>query len=529
MILSLILFAVVGAVITFLAIPPIRMHLSFLESRRVGTSQFHHGHKSEMSRLGGLAMAGAFVAISVLSQLLYPFDRAQGRTAWAVFCSALTMFLLGFWDDIRPLGAKKKLFGQAVIAAFAWCGGIQIETFENPFHEHIYQLGAAGCGLTILWLIALPNLINLIDGIDGLAGGISLMLMALLTYVGISSANFPLSLWAAGMMGAIIGFLRYNFPPAKIYMGDGGAYFLGFLVAELSIVDSHKGTIVAGLLAPLFVLALPILDVALAITRRGLRGLPIFRPDRRHIHHHLLDSGYSPRKTVLALYVVTLIFLSLALGVFWSHGKWAPILFGIGFLACIISARSFSFSREWFAVGRILGNSIEMRQSIHYALASGRWFEMDARNCNSVENLWADFQLILLKLNFVRANLSLPDGRREWKRNDALNPLASLIWSHHQSSLGEAFSIELAIESDTLNPALFHHLSEIAAEAWQKSATAWCRRHSLPLRFQAQANQNGPRKGTQTGLAYVPVSLDRAAPLQPPSSVLDSVCQMQLF
>jgi UDP-GlcNAc:undecaprenyl-phosphate/decaprenyl-phosphate GlcNAc-1-phosphate transferase len=417
MILSLILFAIMGAAIPFLAIPLILRHLSFLQS--AGHPQFHHSHKCEASRLGGLAIAGAFVALSLAAQLLYPFDEVQGHIARVIFCSGLAMFLLGFWDDIMPLGAKKKLFGQIAIALCAWCGGIQIEKLKNPLSGQVYQLGAYGCVLTMLWLITLPNLINLIDGIDGLAGGISLMLMGLLAYVGISSASFYPSLCAAGMVGAIIVFLCYNFPPAKIYMGDGGAYFLGFLVAELSIVNSHKGTIVAALLAPLFVLALPILDVALAIARRGLKGLPVFRPDRSHIHHHLLRIGYSPRKAVLTLYFVTLVFLLFGVVVFWSRGRLAPFLFGLGCLAFIMSARSFSFSREWFAVGRVLGNSFEMRESIHYSLALSQWFEMEARHCDSVENLWSDFQLVLLKLNFVRANLILQDGRREWKRNDS--------------------------------------------------------------------------------------------------------------
>jgi UDP-GlcNAc:undecaprenyl-phosphate GlcNAc-1-phosphate transferase len=518
MILSFILFAVAGAAVAFLAIPLIQQQLRFLQCFR--SSQFHHSHKSETSRLGGLAIAGSFVVLSIAAQLLYPFDEAQGRMARIIFCSALAMFLLGFWDDIRPLGAKRKLFGQIAIAWCAWCGGIQIETLKNPFSEHIHQLGGYGCGLTILWLIALPNLINLIDGIDGLAGGISLMLMALLAYVGISSASFYPSLCAAGMAGAIIVFLRYNFPPAKIYMGDGGAYFLGFLVAELSIVNSHKGTIVAGLLAPLFVLALPILDVALAITRRGLRGLPIFRPDRRHIHHQLLGIGYSPRKAVLTLYFVTLVFLLFGVVVVWSKGRWAPVLFGVVCLVCILSARSFSFSREWFAVGRVLGNSIEMRESIHYALALGQWFEMEAKNCDSVENLWSDFQLVLLKLNFARANLTLQDGRREWTRIDALNRVAPLSWIRHEFSLGEVFSVELAIEIEALDPALFHHLSEIAAEAWQKSAASWCRRHGLPLRFKSSVHQDSPRKGRQRARAYVPLVWGQSASLEPPRSAM---------
>jgi UDP-GlcNAc:undecaprenyl-phosphate GlcNAc-1-phosphate transferase len=456
------------------------------------------------------------VALSLTAQVLYPFDEAQGRMARVIFCSASAMFLLGFWDDLRPLGARKKLFGQIAIALCAWGGGIQIELLKNPFSEHVHRLGAYGCGLTVLWLIALPNLINLIDGIDGLAGGISLMLMGLLAYVGISSASFYPSLCAAGMVGAVIGFLRYNFPPAKIYMGDGGAYFLGFLVAELSIVNSHKGTLVAGLLAPLFVLALPILDVALAITRRGLQGLPIFRPDRRHIHHQLLDIGYSPRKAVLALYFVTLVFLLFGVVVFWSEGRWAPVLFGVGCLAFILSARSFSFSREWFAVGRVLGNSIEMRESIHYGLALGQWFEMEAKNCDSVENLWSDFQFILLKLNFVRANLTLPDGRREWNRDDALDPVTPLAWTRHEFSLGETFSVELAIESAALDPALFRHLSEIAAEAWHKSAATWCGRHGLPLRFKSRAHQDSPRKAGPRGRAYVPLVWGQSSSLESP-------------
>jgi UDP-GlcNAc:undecaprenyl-phosphate/decaprenyl-phosphate GlcNAc-1-phosphate transferase len=512
MILTLILFALVGAATSCLAIPFILGRLGFLKS--VGNSQFHHSHKSEKSRLGGLAIAAAYVAISI-GALAFPFDEAQGRTERVIFCSALAMFLLGFWDDIRPLGAKKKLFGQIVIAWCAWHGGIQIETLRNPFSENIHHLGGYGCVLTILWLIAMPNLINLIDGIDGLAGGISLMLMGLLAYVGISGANFYPSLCAAGMVGAIIGFLLYNFPPAKIYMGDGGAYFLGFLVAELSIVNSHKGTIVAGLLAPLFVLALPILDVALAITRRSVKGLPIFRPDRRHIHHKLLGIGYSPRKAVLTLYFVTLVFLVFGVVVFWSKGRWAPVLFGVGCLAFILSARSFSFSREWFSVGRVLGNSIEMRESIQYALSLARWFEMEAKNCDSVENLWADFQLILLKLNFVRGNLTLKDGRHEWKRN-ALDPLTPLAWSRHEFSFGEAFSVELAIESDGLDPALFHHLSDIAAEAWHKSATSWCGRHGLPLSFKSCAYHNSDGKARQKGRAYVPLVWGQSASLESP-------------
>src|ERR1035437_706114 len=182
----------------------------------------------------------------------------------------------------------------------------------------------------------MTKLINLIDGVDGLAGGICLLLMTLLAYVGYQGGTF--ALLASGMAGALLGFLAFNFPPARIYLGDGGAYFLGFQIGLFSILSSHKGTVFAALTAPLFVLALPILDTALAILRRGLRGLPIFRPDRQHIHHHLLGMGLSRRKVELYLYAVTLIFLAMGFAAFWSRGHLVPVLLGLATLILLVCA-----------------------------------------------------------------------------------------------------------------------------------------------------------------------------------------------
>src|SRR5208283_445655 len=166
---------------------------------------------------------------------------------------------------LKPLGAKWKLLGQVVIALSLYFLGVGIEHFRIPFFSITLDLGTWGIFLTVLWLVGMTNLINLIDGMDGLAGGICLMLMGLLAYVGHDTGNF--ALLASGMAGALIGFLCFNFPPARIYLGDGGAYFLGFQIGLFAIVNSHKGTVFAALVAPLFVLALPILDTALAILR----------------------------------------------------------------------------------------------------------------------------------------------------------------------------------------------------------------------------------------------------------------------
>src|SRR5262249_11934898 len=149
-----------------------------------------------------------------------------------------------------------------------------------------------------------------------------------------------------------------------------------------------------------FALALPIVDVSMAIVRRGVKGLPIFRPDRKHIHHHLVNFGFSRRRTVLILYAVSLLFLLLALGVFWSQGRLLPIAVGFLFLVLVVSARSFGFVQDWFAMGSLMGKALELRRETRYALALSRWLELEAERCESLQVLWENFQFVAQKLGF---------------------------------------------------------------------------------------------------------------------------------
>src|ERR1017187_6695703 len=263
------------------------------------SAELHHAHNPDqlpVPRFGGIALAVAF-AVLICLPLNFLFGFQTDSLRWVIASMALAMFGLGLWDDLRALGAKRKLAGQLVIASAAYFLGLGIHQFKIPLADRIIDLGFYAWPVTVFWLVAMTNLIKLIDGVDGLAGGIALMLMILLSAIG--SGMEIVSLIAAGMAGALLAFLRFNFPPARIYLGDGGAYFLGFLIGGLTIYNSQKGTVVAALIAPLFVLALPILDTSLAILRRGMRGLPLFRPDRKHIHHRLLSLGYSRRTVVL--------------------------------------------------------------------------------------------------------------------------------------------------------------------------------------------------------------------------------------
>ncbi len=391
---------------------------------------------------------------------------------------------------------------------------LESQQFKIPFTATVIDLGGWGVLLTVLWLVGMTNLINLIDGVDGLAGGICLMLMALLAYVGHQSGSF--ALLVSGMAGALLGFLWFNFPPARIYLGDGGAYFLGFQIGLFAILSSHKGTVFAALVAPLFVLALPIVDTALAILRRGLRGLPIFRPDRRHIHHHLLDMGMSRRKVVLYFYAVTLLFLGMGFAAFWSRGHLIPVLLGLMTLILLLCAGKLRFSRHWFAVGRVVGNSLEMRQEIHYALTLMRWLALEGGRRQSAEELWSDLVFAAQRLGYTSVKLTLADGQKVWEQANGCHPIRSVVQVVQGGRFGtlEFTAPSCKTVDDQVqrrqecqrsfcpcvaDARVFEIVSELLAEGWGEGVSKLNNGDRAPVRFDTKraAPKNGlPRRSS---------------------------------
>jgi UDP-GlcNAc:undecaprenyl-phosphate/decaprenyl-phosphate GlcNAc-1-phosphate transferase len=458
--------------------------------------EFHHTHENPIPRLGGVGLALAFV-VTTIFYLTGNFSADGKEDCRIILAAAAAMFALGLWDDLKPIGARRKLLGQILIASAAFVMGIGIYSVSVPFTHSTLALGIWAWPVTVLWLVATTNLINLIDGLDGLAGGICLMLMILLTYVGGDSCA---ALIAAGMIGALVGFLNFNLPPARIYLGDGGAYFLGFLIGSLSLVSSQKGSIIAALIAPLFVLALPILDTSLAILRRGLSGLPLFRADRRHLHHRLLKTGVARREVVLGAYIFTAFFLILGFVTFWNHNEHLPILIGFGVLFILLTAGKLSFTNEWFSVGRVLGNSISMRAEIQFALAQTRWLILGSARGASLENICEDTALIARKLGFSSMAVQMDAVEKKWmfaeSTGEACWKFQQKLPSHNECQLeltACAPASDQPLDQSASNirrlkdEITFEIISELLAEGWVKSVNEWrCHQHDLPPRFNSQ-------------------------------------------
>ncbi len=342
-------------------------------------------HLKAVPRIGGLSI---YVSFSLLFLALVLLGRIRGEALLYCYIGMALIFLLGIFDDFRPLGARIKLLGQLVVANVAYFLGISITNITYPVGSVSFELGILGYFVTIFWLVAVPNIINLIDGIDGLAGGIGMVLYLTLGYVSWSSGQGEIAVLSFGMAGALLGFLCFNFPPAKIFLGDGGAYLLGFGVASLSTQSANKGSVLAVLLVVIIALGLPILDAAFALLRRAVRGFPLFHADAEHIHHRLVDMGLSDRRIVLGLYLLTVFFSLIGLSVFWSQGRTLPIAIGILFITAVIAIRYLGYIWKWKELQFQLSRTLGKRKEVEYTLLQARLLEMEAERLDDPDEFF---------------------------------------------------------------------------------------------------------------------------------------------
>jgi UDP-GlcNAc:undecaprenyl-phosphate/decaprenyl-phosphate GlcNAc-1-phosphate transferase len=264
-------------------------------------------HQKVMPRLGGVA-----IFFSFMLGFLFFAPNAQGIIP--IIAGGTIILILGIIDDMYQLHAGIKFIGQGIAALTVVLAGIQIDFVTIPFGPRI-EFGLWAIPITMLWIIAITNAINLIDGLDGLAAGISSIVLITISGMAIASGNMFVGLTGLMLLGSTLGFLVYNFYPAKIFLGDSGSYFLGFMISVLSIEGLYKNVAVFSILVPIVILGIPIVDTVFAIIRRKVHGRPFYRPDKYHLHHCLLRLGYSHRQSVLILYGISTVF-SLAAIVF---------------------------------------------------------------------------------------------------------------------------------------------------------------------------------------------------------------------
>lgn len=328
--ITLLAVFLVALMVTALSIPWVRR--AALASGFVDIPAARKAHQTPMPLLGGMAMlVGALLAIAIVYRGRPP------ETVLGVMGATTVVALVGLWDDYRPLPAWAKLAGQIAGVIILIRFGIQVQ-LPIPAPLNI--------ALTFLWILGLTNAINFLDNMDGLCAGISAVISGFILFLGLVNHQFLVAALAAALLGACLGFLRYNFPPATIFMGDVGSLFLGFLLAILGLqLRFPQNSAFVTWMVPVFLFGLPIFDMTLVVVSRIRRGISPLTAGKDHTSHRLVRLGFSPRETVLILYLV-----SGLLGMMALYVTQATLLEGytLGIIAAVLGAGAIGWlERQW--------------------------------------------------------------------------------------------------------------------------------------------------------------------------------------
>ncbi|MBI5723133.1 MAG: undecaprenyl/decaprenyl-phosphate alpha-N-acetylglucosaminyl 1-phosphate transferase [Planctomycetes bacterium] len=360
-------------------------------------------HSSPVPRIGGAVFALAMMVVAM--PMLFLSDRTHQQAVasqtqlLALMGLSLLMFLVGLVDDIRGLRARTKLIFQLIAALGICWAGIRIEIVGIGGIAKA-DIGWLSWPATVIWIVVITNAVNLIDGLDGLAAGIAAITCAVLAVFSFATGQVIMAMMMLVMLGSLLGFLCFNFNPARIFMGDCGTLFLGFFLAAASVQSTTKSQTIVALALPALSLGLPIFDAAFSILRRFLERRSIFSPDRSHIHHRLLDMGLRQRHAVIVLYVVTL--LAGGLGLFMlvmNHFGILSIFLGVCLMLLIVF-RVAGAVRFGQIFGRLLGNWRLGRQS---RASQQRLQRLQAalKRCGNLAQWWRCTRLAAMELGFA--------------------------------------------------------------------------------------------------------------------------------
>ncbi|MGF7397676.1 MraY family glycosyltransferase [Thermoanaerobacterium thermosaccharolyticum] len=288
-------------------------------------------HKKPVPLIGGLAIYLG----TILSILLF---LPKSQTNLGIIAGSTIIVVLGIFDDKYELKAKVKLLGQLLASFVVVLSGVRIDWLTNPFGDGMINIGVFAIPLSIFWIVGITNAMNLIDGLDGLAAGIASISSGSLFVVSLLNGRYATALITAAVTGAALGFLPYNFNPAKIFMGDTGAMFLGFILSAVSIEGAVKSAAAIAIAVPILALGVPVFDTTFAIIRRIANKKPIMEADKGHLHHRLLALGLTQKQAVFVMYGVSLFLGLSAILISFTNGAKGYIILIIAILAVLWGA-----------------------------------------------------------------------------------------------------------------------------------------------------------------------------------------------
>lgn len=371
-------------------------------------------HRYPIPRVGGLAIAISYLVAYLMVRPEEGSPLAQQLSlVWKLLPGAAVAFGIGLLDDLFDLRAWVKLVGQLVPAGLACAGGVRILSIGGASTDAWWNVP-----LTILWLLACMNAFNLVDGLDGLAVGVGLFATLTVFAAALMQHNMVLAVATFPLAGALLAFLCYNFNPATIFLGDSGSLLIGFLLGCYAAIWSNKSATLLGMTAPLMALSIPLLDVALAIVRRFLRRQPIFEADRGHIHHRLLDRGFTPRRVVLMLYGLCGLAaaFSLLLAVMHSFSGALLLVFG---LFVLLGIQYLGYA-EFDLAGRLLfGGAFQRSVSAQLDL---RKFRAALIAAAAPQDCWEVIREACGKFGFRQARLCLAGEVYEYSTGETETP-----------------------------------------------------------------------------------------------------------
>ena len=366
---------------TLLTVPPV-MRLAISKHWLDEPDGVRRSHVRPVPRLGGVAIfAGVFLAFGAapLIGLVSGAVPSVPHLTSALLLSSGILFLLGLWDDLRGIPPLMKLAGQTLAALVLVYAGFRVDVLVLP-PNYQFSLGWLSIPVTVVWLVGVSNALNLVDGMDGLAGGIGIIALLTATAAALVVGNVSVPWYTLALGGALLGFLKFNFPPAKIFLGDSGSLVVGFLLSVLTVKGATRPDHATYALAPIFALSFPLLDTGIAMLRRWLRGTPLSRADARHIHHQLRALGLPARKAVILIYVEATVVATMGLCVTFAPPRLTVAVAGTG---AAILLFIMVYGVRWLEYHEFL----EAGASVTSAARQARWVIQDKINARDVAML----------------------------------------------------------------------------------------------------------------------------------------------